>query len=83
MHIAAAMGLPVVAIFGPTDPKVWGPWGEGHRVIFKNFDCRRCFFSGCSLGEGSCMGAVSVDEVVDAVADCLLADDQKKRSQYA
>ncbi len=83
MHIAAAMGLPVVAIFGPTDPKVWGPWGKGHHAIFKNFDCRTCFFSGCNLGEGSCMGAVSVNEVMDAVADCLSADDQKKRSQYA
>lgn len=36
MHLAAALGLPVVAIFGPTDPTQIGPQGEGHSVIKKN-----------------------------------------------
>jgi heptosyltransferase-1 len=33
MHIAAAVGTPVVALFGPADPRRTGPWGEGHRVV--------------------------------------------------
>ena len=30
MHMAAAVGVPVVALFGPTDERKWGPWGDGH-----------------------------------------------------
>ena len=33
MHLAAAVGVPTVALFGATDPRVWGPWGAGHRVV--------------------------------------------------
>jgi len=33
MHLAAAVGTPVVAMFGPADPRCTGPWGEGHRVV--------------------------------------------------
>lgn len=33
MHLAAAVGTPVVALFGPADPARTGPWGEGHRVV--------------------------------------------------
>jgi ADP-heptose:LPS heptosyltransferase len=33
MHYAAAVGTPLVALFGPTDPALTGPWGEGHEVI--------------------------------------------------
>lgn len=80
MHMAAAVGLPVVALFGPTDPKVWGPWGEGHRVFFKDLDCRACFVPGCQLGSQSCMAKISVDEVMEAVSDCLKTKDQKGQS---
>lgn len=80
MHMAAAVGLPVVALFGPTNPKVWGPWGKGHRVFFKDFDCRACFVPGCRLGSQSCMAQISVDEVMDAVSDALMAKNQKGQS---
>ncbi|MBI3077781.1 MAG: glycosyltransferase family 9 protein [Deltaproteobacteria bacterium] len=33
LHMAAALGVPTVAIFGVTDPRVWHPWGEGHQVL--------------------------------------------------
>ena len=79
MHMAAAVGLPVVAIFGPTTPKIWGPWGTKHRVLYKNWDCRTCYVSGCHLGPQSCMAQVSVDEVMDAVDNCLAMTDQKER----
>ena len=38
MHMAAAMGVPVVAIFGPTFPERTGPYGDGHRVIKQGED---------------------------------------------
>ncbi|MDA0738944.1 MAG: putative lipopolysaccharide heptosyltransferase III [Nitrospirae bacterium] len=66
MHIAAAVGCPVVALFGPTDPAVWGPGGPASKVIYKGLDCRECFYPGCSRGEMSCMRQISLEEVINA-----------------
>ena len=73
MHIAAAVGCPVVGLFGPTDPKVWGPRGKNTKVIFKGVDCRECFHPGCFRGEENCMKQISVEEVYSA-ALALLQD---------
>jgi predicted lipopolysaccharide heptosyltransferase III len=72
MHMAAAVGVPVVALFGPSDPRVWGPRGVQFEVIYKGMDCRRCFHPTCERGSESCMNQIGVDEVVEAV-DRLLA----------
>jgi lipopolysaccharide heptosyltransferase II len=71
MHIAAAMGTPVVSLFGPTDPQVWGPWGKGHQIIWKQMDCNPCWRHDCQRGELNCMHQISVDEVWEAVARIL------------
>ena len=63
MHIAAAMGSPVLGLFGPTDPVVWGPKGPHVSVIYKGLDCASCFHPGCFRGEESCMKQISVEEV--------------------
>ncbi|RMH37844.1 MAG: putative lipopolysaccharide heptosyltransferase III [Nitrospirae bacterium] len=63
MHVAAAAGCPVVALFGPTDPRVWGPRGRHTTVVYKGVDCRGCFHPGCFRGEESCMKQISVEEV--------------------
>ena len=39
MHLAAAVGTPVVALFGPTDPARTGPYGPGHRIIRSRLSC--------------------------------------------
>lgn len=67
MHIAAAVGTPVVALFGPTDPRVWGPWGSEHQIIWKQMDCTPCWRSDCRRGELNCMRQITVDEAWDAV----------------
>jgi len=67
MHLAAAVGTPVVALFGPTDPARTGPYGEGHRVLQKGLNCSPCFRKSCKTG--SCMQNITVDEVFDAVKD--------------
>jgi len=71
MHIAAAVGCPVLGLFGPTDPAVWGPRGSKVKVIYKGLDCEECFYPGCSRGEESCMRQISVEEVCQ-VAQSLL-----------
>jgi predicted lipopolysaccharide heptosyltransferase III len=66
MHMAAAVGCPVVGLFGPTNPAVWGPYGKTCRSIYKGLDCRECFYPGCFRGESSCMKLITVDEVFGA-----------------
>jgi len=43
MHIAAGVGTPVVALFGPTDPRRTGPIGENHLILARDLACRPCF----------------------------------------
>lgn len=71
MHIAAALGRPVVALFGPTDPGLTGPYGEGHTVIRKGLDCSPCHRRPCVHGRPLCMEAITVEEVADAVGKKL------------
>ena len=71
MHIAAAMGTPVVGLFGPSDPRVWGPAGQGHAIFYKGIDCRPCFPGGCRRGEQNCMRLIAFDEVVPVVERML------------
>ncbi|MBN2468367.1 MAG: glycosyltransferase family 9 protein [Deltaproteobacteria bacterium] len=61
MHLAAAVGTPVVALFGPTDPALTGPYGDGHTVIAKPVDCRPCFKRTCVSNR--CMTDISAEEV--------------------
>lgn len=75
MHMAAAVGCPVVGLFGPSDPAVWGPRGSSMKVIYKGLNCEECFYSGCSRGEEGCMRQISIEEVCQA-AQTLLAKEE-------
>ncbi len=53
MHLAAASGVPVVAVFGPSNPRAWGPYdptGERARVVRVDLPCSPCLYRGQSLG---------------------------------
>ncbi|MDM8522952.1 glycosyltransferase family 9 protein [Desulfococcaceae bacterium HSG8] len=65
MHLAAALGKPVVAIFGPTAPWRTGPFGPGHQVIRAGMECSPCFKRHCNTTE--CMKRVSIRDVLDGV----------------
>ncbi len=67
LHMATAVGCPVVGLYGPSDPAVWGPQGESVRVLYKGLDCRECFYPGCFRGEESCMKQITLPEVCDAI----------------
>lgn len=71
MHMAAAVGCPVIGLFGPTDPAVWGPRGSKIKVIYKGIDCEKCFYTECLRGEESCMRQISVEEVYQAAQSLL------------
>lgn len=81
MHIAAAVGCPVLGLFGPTDPAVWGPRGSHVKIIYKGLDCEECFYPGCSLGEESCMRQISVEEVCFAAQAMLTIKKLEVRSE--
>jgi lipopolysaccharide heptosyltransferase I len=64
MHLAAAMGAPVLALFGPTSPRRTGPYGAGHRVLTRGLECQPCFKRNC--GEPRCMIEITPQEVARA-----------------
>ncbi len=73
MHLAAALNLPLVALFGPQSPVKFGPWGEKCHVIYKNFPCSPCkqkFFEECEPSKRlkpMCMEVITIDEVLNAI----------------
>jgi len=71
MHIAAALGKRVVALFGPSDPRQRHPWGSGHEVVWHQFPCSPCERSDCFKGAGSCMASIEVAEVLEAITGFL------------
>jgi lipopolysaccharide heptosyltransferase I len=76
MHLAAAVGTPVVALFGPTAPWRTGPYGSGHTVLRAGINCSPCFKKQClttEYEERACLKRLSVDEVARAVLEKLAA----------
>jgi heptosyltransferase-3 len=66
MHLAAAVGTPAVALFGPSGDFNWGPWGEGHLVIKKDWECLPCGIDGCRGSKVSrCLVELSPEEVLE------------------
>ena len=70
MHLAALVGVPVVAVFGSTEPLLTGPLGNGHTILRHHVECSPCFLRECPI-DFRCMKAVSADEVAGAVLSML------------
>ncbi len=74
MHLASAMGTPVVAVFGPSGDIEWGPWGGSFRVVSSSHACRPCGLDGCGGGKVSeCLTLLPVNAVHEAVRELLAA----------
>ena len=74
LHVAAAVGTPVVALFGPTDPQRHAPPAEALTVLWKRLPCSPCYQRRCPLpGQKhlQCMTKISANEVVAAVESML------------
>ena len=70
MHIAAACGVPVVAVFGPTDWRTTAPYGQGQSIVREPVECAPCLLRECPI-DHRCMTRVSVDRVYEASLSCL------------
>ena len=85
MHLAAASGTPVAAIFGPGNAAAWGPWQPDGKVhLFRSgVECSPCSYVGHGIGlrEGcaarTCLKIVTVAQVVNTVRGILAASDQR------
>jgi len=74
MHLAAAMGTPTVALFGPTGEDEWGPWRVEQRIVTTTHACRPCGLDGCGGGKLSeCLAFLPVDAVHAAAKELLAA----------
>jgi len=66
-HLAAAMNVPVVSLFGPQLPERWRPWGEHTAVVMApGYSCRPCGQKRCMRAHKSCMDAIQTDQVMQA-----------------
>lgn len=65
MHIAAALNVPVAAIFGPTSPERTGPYGRGHVIIRSERECSPCFRKKCR--DFRCMAEIRPESVLERI----------------
>jgi heptosyltransferase-2 len=70
MHLAAALGIPVVAVFGPTDWRETHPVGERHRLVHEPVHCSPCGLRECPI-DHRCMRRVTIDRVMGEADELL------------
>lgn len=68
-HMASALGIPIVAFFGPSDPSVWAPLGENVKVLRNAplLDCQPCDQKKCKLSGDHCMTKIKINDVKRAI----------------
>ncbi|MCX5693995.1 MAG: lipopolysaccharide heptosyltransferase II [Candidatus Omnitrophica bacterium] len=71
MHLASYLNVPVVAIFGPTDEKKYGPWSERSMVVKKDVFCRPCAKAQCRFGNLKCLVCIKPPDVLSQVKAIL------------
>lgn len=69
-HVAAAVGVPAVTLFGPTDPRLTAPLGPGQQALWHQPACGPCFLRECPI-DHRCLRAIEVPEVEAAVVTAL------------
>jgi ADP-heptose:LPS heptosyltransferase len=82
MHMAAALGTPVAALFALTNPpEQWGPWRVPHRMLWHDVPCRLCYSRVCPTTH-DCLREVHPRQVVAAVVDLLSGNDLVPAAQH-
>jgi ADP-heptose:LPS heptosyltransferase len=68
MHVAAALGKPLIALFGPTEPRRTGPYGQLENVLHIELPCSPCFKDHCTYEKpNECLNAISPAMVFERV----------------
>ena len=78
MHLAHAVGTPVVAVFGPSDPQIYGGYSQRSRIVWHPTPESPCFYEGvapvlCACA-GQCMRNVEVEHVLQAIGQVFAVD---------
>lgn len=71
VHIASTTKTPVVALYGPGDPVLWGPLGVHNRVVFRREPCSVCKRNKCFQPRRYCMERIAVEEVLENLIELL------------
>ncbi|MEK9629621.1 MAG: lipopolysaccharide heptosyltransferase I [Nitrospinota bacterium] len=71
LHLCAALGIPTISLFGPTDPVRNGAYGANNETVNKLLSCSFCWKRKCPLGTNDCMKQIAVEEVFEAVQSNL------------
>ncbi len=80
MHLAAATGTPVVALFLSTEPVLTAPLGRATAYLASPVECRPCFRRTCPVGDYRCMDAITVDDVYRKCVELLERDEKRYSS---
>jgi len=71
-HLAAAVGVRTVTIYGPTDPSSWAPRGKDHVIVRRNLECVPCHNKGCgNSGKSRCLVELSPEEIFEILGNQL------------
>jgi heptosyltransferase-2 len=73
MHVAAALGVPVLAVFGPTDSRETGPVGDTHAIVREPVHCSPCKLRECPI-DHRCMTRIGADRVIAEAQGMLVPD---------
>lgn len=71
MHMASALFVPTVALFGSTDSTTTGPYGKGHKIVTRDISCAPCLERECPEGHLKCMMEITGNDVLSALKEVL------------
>jgi len=80
MHLAAAVGTPVVAFFGPSEPEKYHPYGTEYRLLVADVPCRPCDHVNCLWGDYRCMQRFRWEDILQACEELWLNRSSDKGS---
>ena len=86
LHMGSYLNIPVLAIFGPTDERKYGPWSDNHNIARKNIYCVPCRKAQCRFGTLSCINTIKVGDVLrlagNLLADSIMPKEISAKSEY-